>query len=120
MRQAKDYLEVLAREEGVDFAMVVSRDGFIIEMEAARPPHLEPETIGAAVSTYWATADRRGSELGAGGGVNGIFEFKDGIIATSLMAENDLILTIAADRRTNPATVRYLTTRFSQLLEQVL
>lgn len=120
MKQAKDYLEALAREDGVDLAMVVSRDGFIIELEAARTPEIEPETIGAAVSTYWATADRMGIELGAGQGLNGLFEFKDAVVATSLMAQNDLILTVAADRRTNPATIRYLTARFSQLLEQVL
>ncbi len=120
MEQTKDVLETLAQQQGVNVAMIVSRDGFILEMETGRGMSMEPETLGAAVSIYWTTADSMGRELEAGLGLNGLIEFKDALISTALLEENDVILTIVADRNVNPATIRYLTTKFSQLLEYML
>jgi predicted regulator of Ras-like GTPase activity (Roadblock/LC7/MglB family) len=100
--------------------MIVSRDGFILEMEAERSLAMEPESVGAAVSTFWSTADSMGNELEAGIGVNGLVEFKEALISTALLGSEELILTVVADKGTNPATIRYLTVKFSQLLEHLL
>jgi predicted regulator of Ras-like GTPase activity (Roadblock/LC7/MglB family) len=120
MEKAKPILETLAQQEGINLAMIVSRDGFILEMETAREVPAEPDTIGAAVSTFWNTLDSLGKELEAGGGLTGIFEFKGAQVSASLIPEEDLLLTVVADKKANPAMVRYLTYKFSELLTHAL
>jgi predicted regulator of Ras-like GTPase activity (Roadblock/LC7/MglB family) len=120
MEQAKSVIESLAREEGVSLAMIVSRDGFILEMEAAPGLTTEPETVGAVVSSYWASADSMGLNLELGGGLNGMIEFDGAVVSTALIKEEDLILTLVTDRSMHAATARYLTVKFSELLTHVL
>ena len=120
MERAKEIIETLAEQDGVNLAMIVSRDGFILELGAEREAPQEPETVGAAVSTYWSTVDAMGGELAAEVGLNSIVEFRGALLATSLLVQEDLILTVVADPQMNPATIRYLTCKFSELLETLL
>jgi predicted regulator of Ras-like GTPase activity (Roadblock/LC7/MglB family) len=113
-------MEALVQEEGVDMAMIVSRDGFILEVETGRDLAVEPEQVGAMVSTFWATADGMGKELAAGLGLNGLVEFKEALVSTALLVDDDLILTVVADKHLHPATIRYLTVKFSELLQHVM
>lgn len=120
MREARETIETLAQQEGVNLAMIVSRDGFVIEYGVGRELPIEPEPLGAVVSTYWTTVDAIGRELSAGQGNNGLVECGDAVISTALIANEELILTVVTDKETNPAMIRYLTVKFSSLLEQML
>jgi predicted regulator of Ras-like GTPase activity (Roadblock/LC7/MglB family) len=120
MDQVKTIVETLAQEEGVNLAMVVSRDGFILEMQSAQKLAFEPETLGAAVSTYWNMADGMGKELTAEDGLNSVVEFRNATVATALIEEEDLLLTVVADKKANPAMIRYLTSKFTHLLVRSL
>lgn len=120
MEKAKPILEMLASQEGVNLAMVVSRDGFIVEAHSARKLPTEQETISAAVSTFWEHAGSLGRELSAEQGCNALVEYKNALVSTTLIESEDLLLCVVADSTTNPATMRYLSTKFSELLARSL
>ena len=117
MQQSKEIIETLAEQDGVNVAMLVSRDGFVLELAAARALDMEAETVGAIVSTYWASAEAMGRELKAAPVRSSIVELKDAVVATALLEQEDLVLTVVADSNTNLATMRYLTVKFAELLE---
>mgnify|MGYP001826824138 CR=1 FL=1 len=120
MDQVKTALDTLVEQEGINLAMIVSRDGFIVEMQKGRDLTTDPETIGAALSTFWDHTDSMGKELTAKTGLNSIVEFQGAVVATSLIEAEDLLLAVVADPKTNPATMRYLTAKFSELLTRSL
>jgi predicted regulator of Ras-like GTPase activity (Roadblock/LC7/MglB family) len=112
-------VEALAEQEGVNLALVLSRDGFILESEEGKET-VDPEAVGVAVTTLWRAADEAGIEIELGAGANGLLEYKDGLLSTAVVRDADVILAIVADRDMNPATIRHLTVKFSELLAHVL
>ncbi len=100
----KQTLNELAKVEGVTSAVVVGRDGFVIDGASARGA-LDTEAIGAVISTGIGSAEVMGGELKLGEMTQSMFEYDGGIIVMSL-AGSDAILAVVADVKANLGMVR--------------
>jgi hypothetical protein len=100
----KSVLNEIVKTEGVNTAVVVGRDGFVIDGVSARGS-FDAEAIGAVISTGVGSAEVMGNELKLGGMTQSMFEYKDGVIVMSLAG--DAILAVVADARANLGMVRH-------------
>lgn len=105
MANLKDQLSDLARVEGITCAVVVSRDGFVIEGVTSSGT-LDTDAIGAVVSAGIGANEVMGNELKVGEMTQSMVEYKNGIIVTSFLGESAM-LAIVADLKANLGNVRY-------------
>jgi len=116
MKSLKELLNELIHIEGINTAVLVGRDGFVIEglVSAGR---LDAEAIGAVISTGIGSSEVMGRELQVGDLEQTMVEFKDGIIVVNLVGEN-AILAVVADLKTPLGNVRYqVKKRLPQIIE---
>jgi hypothetical protein len=73
----RDTLELLAKTAGVTSAILVSRDGFVIEAIAGSK--VDVEAVGAIISTGLGTAEMMGSGLEQGAFNQSMMEFEQGV-----------------------------------------
>jgi predicted regulator of Ras-like GTPase activity (Roadblock/LC7/MglB family) len=97
-------LNELVKVEGVTTAVVVGRDGFVIDGASAQGA-LDTEAIGAIISTGVGSAEVMGGELRLGEMSQSMFEYAGGIIVMSL-ASPEAILAVVADVKANLGMVR--------------
>jgi uncharacterized protein len=105
MAGLKQLLSDLTKVEGVSTAVVVGRDGFVID-GASNGPGMDMEAVGAVVSTGIGTAEMMGRELSVGAMTQGLLEFNNGIIVMGLLGK-DAVLAVVADLNANLGNVRY-------------
>ncbi len=80
-------LSDLTRVEGVRGALVVSRDGYVIEAVIPRRD-INAEDIGAAVSSLVNSATRLGRDFGLGEKDIMTLEYSNGMIVVGTLGEN--------------------------------
>jgi len=90
---------------GVSIALVVGRDGFVIEA-AHKGMGIDVEAIGAVVSTGMGSSEGIGKELKIGEMYQSMMEYKDGIIVMSAVGA-DAIFVIVATPDANIGNIRY-------------
>jgi predicted regulator of Ras-like GTPase activity (Roadblock/LC7/MglB family) len=100
----KQILSDFLRLEGVTAAVVVGRDGFVIE--SAESGEIDTEALGAMASTGMGTSEAMGSELGKGEMIQMLVELDDGPILLSPLSEDELIA-IVAEKKVNIGRIRY-------------
>jgi predicted regulator of Ras-like GTPase activity (Roadblock/LC7/MglB family) len=100
----KQILSDFLRLEGVTAAVVVGRDGFVIE--SAESGDIDTEALGAMASTGMGTSEAMGSELGKGEMIQMLVELDDGPILLSPLSEDELIA-IVAEKKVNIGRIRY-------------
>jgi predicted regulator of Ras-like GTPase activity (Roadblock/LC7/MglB family) len=100
----KQILSDFLRLEGVTAAVVVGRDGFVIE--SAESGEIDTEALGAMASTGMGTSEAMGSELGKGEMIQMLVELEDGPILLSPLSEDELIA-IVAEKKVNIGRIRY-------------
>ena len=105
MAPLKNLLGELVKIEGVTTAVVVGRDGFVIDGASAHGA-LDADAIGAVISTGIGSAEVMGGELKLGAMSQSMFEYNEGIIVMSL-AGPEAILAVVADIKANLGNVRY-------------
>lgn len=105
MAELKRLLGELVRTDGVTTAVVVGRDGFVIDSASAGGA-VDTEAIGAVISTGIGSAEVMGGELELGAMTQSMFEYDGGIIVMSL-AGHDAILAVVAQLEANLGNVRY-------------
>lgn len=105
MAELKRLLGELVRIDGVTTAVVVGRDGFVIDSASAGGA-VDTEAIGAVISTGVGSAEVMGGELELGAMTQSMFEYDGGIIVMSL-AGHDAILAVVAQLEANLGNVRY-------------
>ena len=105
MASLKEQLQDLIQVEGINTAVIVGRDGFVIEGITSGGA-LDIEAVGAVVSTGIGASEVMGRELGVGSMSVGMLEFKDGVIEMSFVG-SDAILAVVADGSANLGNVRY-------------
>jgi len=84
MPSVKQKLSELLKVDGVNTAVVVGRDGFVID-GLTNGAAMDVEAIGAVISTGVGTAEVMGRELKVGAMSQGMMEYKDGIILMSFL-----------------------------------
>ncbi len=94
MEKLHDILEELVAVSGIDVAVCVGRDGFVID--AASTGSSDTEAIGAMVSTGMGSAESVGRELGLEEIDQAMMEFKGGIVMMTALGKDALLAIVAA------------------------
>jgi len=118
MANLKDLLRDLVRVEGIKAAVVVARDGFVID-GVVEGGTFDIEAVGAVVSTGIGSSEIMGRELKVGQMTQGLVEYEHGIITVSRVGK-DAILAVVADLQANLGNVRYQVKKRTPELEAAL
>ncbi len=110
-------LERMREIEGVQTAIVVSRDGFILD--AALSTNQDAEAIGAIVSTGLGASESIGNEINAGNLTLSMIEYKKSIVFIAPVGD-EAILTVTAIPNHNLGIIRYHVKKTSKELLEVL
>lgn len=100
----KQILSEFLKLDGVSAAVVVGRDGFVIESAASGK--VDIEALGAMASTGLGTSEAMGMELGKGQLNQMLVELQEGPIILSPLSPDELIA-IVADNHANIGRIRY-------------
>jgi len=100
----KEILGEFLNVEGVSAAVVVGRDGFVIE--SATSGKMDIDALGAMASTGIGTSEAMGKELGKGELTQMLVELDKGPIIVSPLSKDELIA-IVADITANLGRIRY-------------
>ncbi|QYZ80395.1 dynein regulation protein LC7 [Methanofollis formosanus] len=100
----KQILMEFLRLDGVTAAVVVGRDGFVIEDAVAA--EIDTDALGAMASTGMGTSEAMGAELGKGDLNQMLVELQNGPILLSPLSEDELIAIVANDG-VNIGRIRY-------------
>jgi hypothetical protein len=100
----KPLLEEFLKVESVSAAVVIGRDGFVIE--SAVSGKIDIEALGAMASTGLGTSEAMGTTLGRGNLYQMLVELEKGPILLSPLSPNELIV-IVADSSSNIGKIRY-------------
>ncbi|MBM4326328.1 MAG: dynein regulation protein LC7 [Deltaproteobacteria bacterium] len=118
MPSVKQKLSELLKVDGVNTAVVVGRDGFVID-GLTNGAAMDVEAIGAVISTGVGTAEVMGRELKVGAMSQGMMEYKDGIILMSFLGR-EAILACVAEANANLGNVRYQIKKFSPEIQATI
>jgi uncharacterized protein len=105
MSRLNELLGELTRAEGINTAVITSRDGFVIEGVTSGGA-LDTDAVGAVISTGIGSSEVMGRELGVGDMSQSMIEYGEGIIMISFLGA-DAILAVVADLTANLGNVRY-------------
>jgi predicted regulator of Ras-like GTPase activity (Roadblock/LC7/MglB family) len=105
MASVKDQLAELAKVEGITSAVVVSRDGFVIEGVSSNGD-IDNEAVGAVISAGMGSSAVMGSELKVGSMSQMMVEYERGVIVVNFLGDEAVLATVA-DLRANLGNVRY-------------
>jgi predicted regulator of Ras-like GTPase activity (Roadblock/LC7/MglB family) len=105
MANLKAQLNDLVKVEGINTAVVVGRDGFVIE-GISTVGRMDIEAVGAVISTGIGTSEVMGRELNVGAMSQGMVEYDNGILVMSFLGR-DAVLAVVADLSANLGNVRY-------------
>jgi len=100
----KSILAEFLRLDGISAAVVVGRDGFVIE--SAEKGDIDTEALGAMASTGMGTSEAMGAELGQGEMIQMLVECENGPILLSPLSDDELIA-IVAEKDVNIGRIRY-------------
>jgi predicted regulator of Ras-like GTPase activity (Roadblock/LC7/MglB family) len=101
----KEQLANLAKVEGINSVVVVSRDGFVIEGISSKET-IDTEAVGAIMSAGMGSSETMGFELNVGQITQVMNEYKFGVIIASFLDEATFLV-IVADLKANLGNVRY-------------
>jgi hypothetical protein len=111
----KTILMTLTKVQGIHEALVVGRDGFVIEHVG----DMEPESTGAVVSTAIGAAESMGGELGQGNLTEMMAEYQGGTVIVAPVGQ-DAILGCAASEDANLGAIRHAVKKNLRDLERAL
>ena len=100
----KQILGEFLNVEGVSAAVVIARDGFVIE--SAVSGTIDIDALGAMASTSMGTSEAMGKELGKGELSQVLVELDNGPVIMSSLSKGEIIA-IVANNSTNVGRIRY-------------
>lgn len=105
MKTLRDYLAELVDIEGINTAVLVGRDGFVLE-GVVGGGDLDVEAVGAVISTGIGSSEVMGTELAVGEFRQNMVEYSGGVIVVNLVGDN-AILAVVADLKAPLGNIRY-------------
>ncbi len=118
MSDLNSILTKIVNMEGISAAVVVSRDGFVIEGITSGEDS-DVDAIGAVISTGVGSSETVGDQLNVGGMVQSLVEYANGIVMMSLIGE-EAILAVTTDLKINLGHVRYQVKKIIPELAKIL
>jgi predicted regulator of Ras-like GTPase activity (Roadblock/LC7/MglB family) len=118
MAQLRELLRELTTVQGIKSAVVVGRDGFVID-GVTEGTGLDADAVGAVISTGIGSSEVMGRELDVGAMTQGMVEYEGGLIVMALLGA-DAILAVVADLNANLGNVRFQIKKRLQQVEQAL
>jgi predicted regulator of Ras-like GTPase activity (Roadblock/LC7/MglB family) len=92
MASIRDLVAALRQREGVDAAIVLGRDGLLIDSQAI--PGLDPEDLAARIPPIITPSDELGLAAGRGELVTAILEHRQGIVITSVLSPEAILVVL--------------------------
>ena len=104
MPTIRDLVGTLGQREGVEAAVLLGRDGLLIDSQAA--PGGDVDGIAALVPSVVSAADELAAHSGHGGLITGILEYTGGLAVVSVLSA-EAILLVLTRRDANPAPLLF-------------
>ena len=96
MPSIRDLVGAIRQREGVEAAVVLGRDGLLIDSQGV--PGLDPEDLAARIPSIIGPADDLGNAVGRGDLVTAVLEHRDGLaIISVLTADAVLVVLVRSD-----------------------
>ena len=114
----KEVLTDLTKKPGVIAALVVSRDGFVIEGQTSEE-ELDLDALGALTSSALAGWESIGTDMSRGSPEMLLVEFESGPIAVSPVAD-DAVLVVMGNRLCNLGRMRIEVSRVREAVAACL
>jgi predicted regulator of Ras-like GTPase activity (Roadblock/LC7/MglB family) len=92
MASIRDLVAALRQREGVDAAIVLGRDGLLIDSQAI--PGLNPEDLAARIPAIIGPADDLGKAAERGEVITVILEYRQGIAVISVLSIEAVLLVL--------------------------
>lgn len=93
MPTIRELVGAIAQRDGVEAAILLGRDGLVIDGRATPP--LDPEHLAAHVPSLVTAAEELSAQGGRGGVVTAVVEYEHGVaIITTLSAEATLLVLV--------------------------
>ena len=93
MPTIRDLVAALRQGEGVDPAVVLGRDGLLIDSQTA--PTVDAEGVAALIPAIIGAADELGAHIGRGAANTAVLEYQDGIAIVSVLSNEAMLLVLA-------------------------
>jgi predicted regulator of Ras-like GTPase activity (Roadblock/LC7/MglB family) len=93
MPTIRDLVGAIRQREGVEAAIVLGRDGLLIDGEAV--PQLDTEHIAALTPSIVTAADELGTAAARGQFATAAVEYSDGVAIVAAMSRDALLLVLA-------------------------
>ncbi len=118
MANSTELLRELVDIDGVNTAVIVGRDGFVID-GVSHGGKMDTETVGAVISAGTGSSEVMGRELKVGVMTQGMVEYSDGLIMMSLVGDQ-AILAVVANPKANLGYVRFQIKKRLPAIEKTL
>ena len=92
MASIRDLVAALRQREGVEAAIVLGRDGLLIDSQV--DPGLNPEDLAARIPPIITPADELGQAVGRGEVVTAILELRSGIAIMSVLSAEAILVVL--------------------------
>jgi predicted regulator of Ras-like GTPase activity (Roadblock/LC7/MglB family) len=96
MPSIRDLVAAIRQREGVDAAIVLGRDGLLIDSQAT--PGLEADDIAARIPAIIGSADDFGSATRRGELLTAVLEHKNGLAIVSVLSGEAILLVLVSPR----------------------
>ncbi len=96
MANLKSQLGDFVKVDGINAAVIVGRDGFVIE-GISNDGKLDVETVGAVISTGLGSSEVMGRELSVGALTQTMIEFDNGVLVMGTLGRDALLCLVCAN-----------------------
>ena len=96
MPSIRDLVAAIRQREGVDAAIVLGRDGLLIDSQLG--PGLDAEDIAARIPAIIAPADEFGGATQRGDLLTAVLEHRDGLAIVSVLSTEAILLVLVTPR----------------------
>jgi predicted regulator of Ras-like GTPase activity (Roadblock/LC7/MglB family) len=96
MPSIRDLVAAIRQREGVDAAIVLGRDGLLIDSQLA--PGLDAEDIAARIPAIIGPADELGATTARGELLTAVLEHKNGLAIVSILSADAILLVLVTPR----------------------
>lgn len=96
MPSIRDLVAAIRQREGVDAAIVLGRDGLLIDSQLG--PGLDAEDVAARVPSIIGPADEFGDAIGRGELLTAVLEHRNGLAIISTLSSEAILLVLVTPR----------------------